>query len=259
VSAIDTQLPRELVPGVHWLGACLVLPYGDILLHSVSSLYVLQGDEASVLIDGGLPLDFDIAQEQLKQVLADGPPLRYIWPTHQETPHAGCAGLFLEQYPDALLVGDTRDYHLIFPQFADRFRPLPIGGSLDLGGTEAQAISPIFYDVPGTQWVFDTRRRVLFSADGFAYAHLHLHDQCGRVAEEVSDLDIPQMTELFSEASLWWSRYHDMAPLVERLEDLVAELDVALVAPGHGLPITELARTFPKVVQGLLSVHRADE
>lgn len=254
-----TPLPRELLPGVHWLGACLALPYGDTVLHSVSSLYLLQGDEAAVLIDGGLPLDFEIVQKQLSEVLSGGPPLRYIWPTHQETPHAGCTGLLLEAYPDALLVGDTRDYHLVFPQFADRFRPLTIGGSLDLGGTTARVIAPIFYDVPGTQWIFDTRRRVLFSADGFAYAHLHLHDQCGRVAEEVPDLDIPGMTELFSEASLWWSRYHDMAPLVERLESLVAELNVELVAPGHGLPITELALTFPKVIEGLLSVHRADD
>lgn len=253
------DLPREIAPGVHWLGDCIVLPHGDALLHSASSVYLLEGEDASVLIDGAMPFDYGVVKTQIDRVLENAPPLRYIWPTHQETPHAGCTGLLLRDFPEAQLVGDTRDFHLFFPEFTDRFSPLAVGESLDLGGTQALALAPIFYDLPGSQWVFDTRRRVLFSADGFAYAHIHLAEQCGCIAEEVTDLDIPYTTEIFSEASLWWSRYHEMGPLVNRLEALVEELDVALVAPGHGLPVTDIPATFPKVAEGLMNVHLAKD
>jgi flavorubredoxin len=251
-----TRLPRELADGVHWLGECLEMPYRGTFLHSGDSLFLVRGDDASVLVESGLPNDLEVIEAQLETLLRDGPPLRYLWATHPETPHAGGVGYWLERYPDAVLCGDVRDYHLFFPEFEDRFRPLAIGESIDLGGTEFRAVKPVLYDIISTQWGFDTRRKALFTGDGFAYAHYHLAAQCSCFAEEVDELDIPDMTGLFSELSLRWSKYHEMEPIVERLNRLMEELEVEVVGPTHGLPLTDVGATMPKIVQGLLTAHK---
>ena len=59
------------------------------------------------------------------------------------------------------------------------------------------------------------------------------------------------MTGLFAELALYWTRFSDMEPHIAQLSALIAELDVALIAPTHGLPITDLRRTVPLVLDGL--------
>ncbi len=44
-----------------------------------------------------------------------------------------------------------------------------------------------------------------------------------------------------------------MTIYAERLEQLLVELDVAVIAPTHGLPILDPAHTVPKVKEGLLA------
>jgi flavorubredoxin len=221
------------------------------MLHSYDSAYLVRGDDASLLVEAGLPKDHTVVQRQLDSLLADGPDLRYIWASHQETPHAGGVGRLLERYPGAQVRGDIRDYHLFFPGLGERFVPLAPGDSIDLGGTEFVAIEAVIRDLVSTQWGFDTRRRALFPADGFAYAHYHDAGQCGLTAEEVPALDIADMTGVFTDQSLTWARYADMDPYVERLQELVAARDVELVGPTHGLPITDIPSILPKVIAGL--------
>jgi flavorubredoxin len=252
-----THLPRELADGLIWLGECLEIPYRGTFLHSGDSLFLIKGDNASLLVEAGLPNDLDVVAAQLEQALEGAPPLRHIWATHQELPHAGGMAFFLERYPEATFHGDIRDYHLFFPEYVDRLRPLAYGESIDLGGgVEFRAVEPVIYDLPTTQWGFDTKHHALFTGDGFAYAHYHLAGQCASTAEEVEELDIPDMTGLFSENSLRWSKYHDMGPIVQRLQDLVDELDVRIVGPTHGLPLVDVDATFPKIADGLLKAHK---
>jgi flavorubredoxin len=140
----------------------------------------------------------------------------------------------------------------VFPELIDRFRPMAVGDSLDLGGTEFVIVEAVFRDYIYTRWGFDTRRRILFTGDGFAYSHYHAAGQCGQVAEEVPELDLPDMTSLFSELAFTWTRYVDIEPYIERLDELLFdELKVETVAPTHGLPITDPKRTMAAVRHGL--------
>jgi flavorubredoxin len=246
-------LPRELAPGLFWLGACLEIPYEGTTLHTYDSLYLLRGEHSSLLVEAGLPNDHRVVARQLDQLLASGPELRHIWTTHQETPHAGGVGRLLARYPQANLRGNVQDYHLFFPQYEERFVPLEPGEAIDLGGTEFVAVEAVIRDLLTTQWGYDTRRRALFPGDGFAYAHHHGAGQCGSTAEEVSALDISEMAGLFSDQSLTWARYTDMEPYVARLERLVDELSVEVVGPTHGLPITDVDAVLPRIIAGLRS------
>ena len=50
----ERTLPRELAPGLHWLGKCQVAGrFQGKELHSYSSAFLLQGRDRSMLIETG--------------------------------------------------------------------------------------------------------------------------------------------------------------------------------------------------------------
>jgi flavorubredoxin len=246
-------LPRELAPGLFWLGRCLEQPFleGQVL-HAYNSVFLIKGTERSLLLEAGFPADGPVLERQIAELLADGDaPLAYIVPTHPEVPHASGAGRLLERYPDAVLCGSVTDYHLIFPEIADRLLPCAPGDELDLGGRTFVFVEAIIKDLVNSIWGFDTGARVLFPGDGFAYMHHHDAGQCAHLAEEVPEMPFEQLAAIFAEYALYWTRFTDVEPMIARLEELLVERDVQIIAPTHGLPITDLARTVPLVRAGL--------
>lgn len=252
-------LPRELAEGLFWLGDCILNPFEGRILHGYHSSYLVTGTECSLLVEAGHPKDLPVLEGQLAALLGAGlPELRYIFTTHAETPHCGGMGRLLAEYPEAVACGDMSDLHLVFPQFADRLLQLEPGDTLDLGGTSFQIQESVFRDYAHSRWGFDTRRKALFTGDGFAYSHYHEAGMCGHVAEEVPELEIPEMTAVFAELALYWTRFVDLEPYIDRLDELVFdELAAELVCPTHGLPITDPRATFPRVRDGLRQGARA--
>jgi flavorubredoxin len=245
-------LPRELADGVFWLGDCLEQRANGKIYHTYNAAYLLVGTEASMLIETGHPKDFPILDRQMRELLAGRPPLKYLFVTHQETPHSGGLGRVLNRYPEAILCGDICDYHLAFPQFAHRMMNMGRGDSIDLGGRSFVAVEPVVRDLRTTWWGFDTKERVLFPGDGFAYSHYHEDGHCGLFAEEATSLNLPEVSAVFADRALFWTKFTDMNLYVDRLQWLIDDLDVLCIAPAHGLPILDPEQTVPKVKEGLL-------
>lgn len=245
-------LPRELAEGVFWLGDCLEQRANGKIYHTYNAAFLIVGTEASMLVETGHPKDFPVLERQLRDLLADRPPLKYLFVTHQETPHSGGLGRVLNRYPEALLCGDISDYHLAFPQFADRMIDLRRGESIDLGGRSFVAVEPVIRDLRTTWWGFDSKERVLFPGDGFAYSHYHEDGHCGLFAEEATSLNLPEVSAVFADRALFWTKFTDMNLYVERLQWLIDDLDVRCIAPAHGLPILKPEQTVPKLKEGLL-------
>jgi hypothetical protein len=74
---------------------------------------------------------------------------------------------------------------------------------------------------------------------------------CGKLAEEAGELEVAEMTGLFADLALYWTRFTDMEPYTERLEQMLERRQVNLIAPTHGLPIADIGRTVPAVLDGL--------
>jgi flavorubredoxin len=250
---LDTPtLPRELKPGVFWMGRCLEQPFTDgQILHVYNSVFLVKGSERSLLVESGFPADWETLDSQLDQLLEHAPPLTYVFPTHAEIPHASGLGRLLDKYPDVSVIGEVKDYHLIFPEIADRLLPLQAGDSVDLGGTEFVILDAVIKDLVGTFWGFDTQRKVLFPGDGFAYMHHHDAGQCARLADEVPQLPFVELAQIFTSNALYWTRFTDVEPYIEKLDRLLEELDVQMIAPTHGLPISDLEQTIPQIREGL--------
>lgn len=254
----ENPLPREIAPGVHWLGDCLELSYRGKAYHGYNAAFLVIGEDAAVMVETGHPKDFVVIEQQLKDILAGSVvPLKYLFITHQETPHSGSLGRFLERYPDLTVHGDVSDYHLAFPKFADRLRSMEVGDAIDLGGRRFIAVEPVIRDMKTSLWGFDTGARTLFPGDGFAFSHYHFDGHCGLTAEEATSLDLPEVSAVFAELALYWTTFCDMGIYCDKLEALIDDLGVAVLAPTHGLPILDIARTMPKVRDGLIGASRA--
>jgi hypothetical protein len=100
---------------------------------------------------------------------------------------------------------------------------------------------------------------VLFTGDGFAYSHYHLAGQCGNSAEEASDLELQDMTAVFGSAAFPWIRYVDIEPYIQAMERVLEDLAVGIVAPTHGLPVTDIRVTVPKIWDGLRLGHASEQ
>ena len=92
---------------------------------------------------------------------------------------------------------------------------------------------------------------MLFPGDGFAYSHYHEDGHCGLVAEEAVSLDLPDVSSTFADLALFWTKFADMNVYCDRLDHLIERLGVKTIAPTHGLPITDVKVTVPKVQEGL--------
>lgn len=251
---VINPLPREIASGVFWLGDCLEQQYKGKTYHSYNAAFLMIGSEASMLIETGHPKDFPVIEQQMIDLLSDSqPPLKHLFITHQETPHSGGLGRVLQNWPDITVHGDVADYHLAFPQYADQLHSMEVGDDIDLGGRKLVAVEPVIRDLRTTLWGFDTATNTLFPGDGFAYSHYHWDGHCGKVAEEAESLDLQDVLAVFAERALYWTTTTDMNIYVDKLEALMAELDVKIVAPTHGLPVTNLAVTMPKVRDGLIA------
>ena len=211
-------LPREVAPGIFWLGECLEQRQQGKIYHGCNACFLIVGETASMLVETGHPKDFPIIEGQLNKLLPGKPPLKYLFVTHQETPHCGGLGRVLSRFPDAILCGDVSDYHLAFPQYEHRMRMMKEGDEIDLGGRGFRAVEPVVRDMRTTWWGFETRDRVLFPGDGFAYSHYHEDGHCGLVAEEATSLDLQDTTAVFADLALWWTKWADMRNYCARLD-----------------------------------------
>jgi len=143
-----------------------IVPVGDLGLLHVNAFIIKAA--MPVLVDTGPAA----LREPFLAALArsiDPADLRYVFMSHMDADHLGNLAAVLEVAPQAtvitnflgmakmgLLGHDTSRVQLIGP-----------GQELDLGDRRLVPLKPPYYDAPETTGFFDTRTRVLFSADAF--------------------------------------------------------------------------------------------
>lgn len=250
----NNPLPREIASGVFWLGICHEQFHKGKVYHTYNASFLVVGSEGALLIETGHQGDYPTIRKQVKAILKEqNATLKYLFLTHQEVPHAGGTGRILSDFPEVTVHCDVSDYHLCFPEFSHRLNDLEVGDSIDLGNRKFIVAEPVIRDLRTSLWGFDTLTRTLFPGDGFAYSHYHWDQHCGKTAEEAETLDLGEVSAVFAERALFWTKLADMNIYVDRLEELVKELDVSVIAPSHGLPIQDLSKTMPKIRDGLVS------
>jgi len=250
------RLPREVTPGVYWLGDCFLWDTGAGVEHSYSSVYLVAGKDTSLLVDTGHVKDWIVVRDQVEGLIKKGVPApKWIFPTHPEVTHCGNTGRWLDHLPEAKVIGDMRDMQLIFPEHADRMVQVSAGHELDLGDRIFVFVEAVLVDMINTLWGYDKQEQVLFSSDGLGFGHYHDADHCGKFAEEIPNLPIPELTSIFMEYALYWTRLKSAEPEVERLRKMVEEdYPAKFICSAHGSVVTDPKKTMPLLKEGLMNI-----
>src|ERR1051325_7249088 len=90
-SMLDTpvaqRMPREIAPGVFWIGDCLAQRHKGKIYHGYNAAFLIAGETASCLVETGHPKDFPVIERHMCELFARGvPPLKHLFVTHQEGP-----------------------------------------------------------------------------------------------------------------------------------------------------------------------------
>jgi hypothetical protein len=219
-------------------------------VHVHNSCYLVLGDEKALLYDTSDPLAWRAGLERELERLLDGRPLDYIVPSHQEMPHSGNVRRLVAKYPAARVVGDVRDYHVLFPDEVDRFFAAEPGTRLDLGGETFELLPAIIKDLPTTQWGHAEHAQVLFSADGLAFSHhpphpdddrpVHAPHECGLLASELDFVPGPDQIVWITRAALYWARFIPIDYHGAAFQQLLRDHPTRIVAPAHGSVVDDM-------------------
>lgn len=262
-----TDIPREISRDILWLGSCIPVSINDETFHSHLGMYLLRGTDRTLLIDTGMPRFWPAVKRQLDVALG-GRRLDYVFPTHPEVPHSANVPNILDSYPECRLIGDTRDYHLFYPQYVNRMDSVVANDEIDLGGLTFVFIDAVLKDLPSTLWGYERRERIMFVADGFAFLHpgdelsanddpLHRPGDCGKLSSEIAGgLDV-QLGEFIVKAALYWSRYVDPEHLFRSIRSLLSTYPTRMIAPAHSCVIDDVEGSIPIVQLTHENAYRA--
>ena len=250
------QLPREFTDGVWWLGGCLESAAFAEPVHFHTSAYLIVGRDRTLLYDTAPPAMWPELDRDLDRILGDRP-LDIVVASHPEIPHAGNFGKLLDKYPSAVAMGDLRDYHLYFPDHVDRMRQVAHDTTLDLGGGyKFTFLDAIIEDLPNTVWGYEHKQQVLFPVDGFGYGHhpqnaedfdepVHRAGECALLSSELKNPPELDLATYLTQSSLFWSRYVEITPFLDRFLELTRKYPTKYIAPAHGSVIDDLDVVMP--------------
>jgi flavorubredoxin len=219
------------------------------------------------MFDTGYQPDWGVIEDSLDAILGDAT-VDYVVVSHPEEPHAGNLGRILLKYPDAVAVGDVRDYHLYYPEVADRLQTREIGESIDLGGGhEFFFARAVIRDLPNTVWGYEKKTQTMFTSDGFIFAHhraapeaempVHEPGECARFSEELTMPPTAELAAINTSSGLYWTRYHDASVVFDELDEQLESLPTRMFAPTHGnVVVGDLADIKRVVKAGLRSSYR---
>jgi flavorubredoxin len=221
--------PREIVAGVHWVGAVdwdrrlfdELIPLPDGTSYNA---YLVEGSEKTALIDTVDPPMTNRLLDNLEQLNVKR--LDYIVANHAEQDHSGSLPDVLERYPEAKVVATPRCKDmlmdlLLIPE--ERFTPVEDGASISLGDKSLEFIHAPWVHWPETMLTYLREDRILFPCDLFS-SHL-----------ATSALFVPSEAEVYEAAKRFYAEI--MMPFrvsIRRHLEKIKDLEIDVIAPSHG-------------------------
>ena len=223
------MVSREIVPGVHWVGALdfdrrifdelIPLPNGT----SYNS-YLVRGSEKTALIDTVDPTkEFDLISNLVKMGIQH---IDYIVINHAEQDHAGSLPMVLEFFPDAKIVTNEKCRDLLIALLhlpSDAFMVMKDRETLPLGDRTLEFILTPWTHWPETQVTYLREDRILFPCDLFGYH------------TATSDLYVTERADFYLPAKRYYAEI--MMPFRGSIKghlEKIRALKIDLIAPSHG-------------------------
>jgi flavorubredoxin len=167
--------PRQIIPGVEWVGAVdwdrtlfdALIPLPD---HTSYNAYLVRGSEKTVLVDTVEPRMVDTLLARLDGVEK----IDYILSLHAEQDHSGSLPVVLQKYPQAQIFASPKGRENLITHLSispDRIHAVQDGETLSLGDRTLQFIHIPWVHWPDTMASFLVEDKLLFTTDFFG-SHL---------------------------------------------------------------------------------------
>jgi len=219
--------PREIIPGVHYVGAQdfdrklfdALIPLPDGTSYNA---YLVRGRDRVALIDAIDPQMLPVLRAYLEGV----PRIDYVISNHTEQDHSGGLPWVLERYPDAQLLASAPARSMLADHLgldAAKVRAVADGERLDLGMKTLRFIYTPWVHWPETMSTYLEEDKVLFSCDWFG-SHI-----------ASTDLFVDGVDCILAEAKRYYAEI--MMPfrkIVQKNLDKIHDLEISLIAPSHG-------------------------
>ncbi|MFW5716288.1 MAG: FprA family A-type flavoprotein [Spirochaetota bacterium] len=196
--------------------------------------YVVRGENAAI-IDG--VCDWDGVPEtlyaQLDEMNLDIKEIDYVIMNHLEPDHSGWFDSFLKLRSDVAVITSEKGAELVkyFYGYEGDVRTVKHGDTLDLGNGRVL----MFAEIPNVHWpetiaTYDTKSKTLFPCDAFG--------MFGSIGEKMYDDQLDEKDFVFYEQEA--ERYYSnivgpFSIFVQRAIDKLADIEIDIVAPGHGI------------------------
>jgi hypothetical protein len=209
--------------GFYPLGPMGILPANAHLIHA----------KEPVLVDtSGVALREPFLNALAEEI--DPADLKWIFLSHTDLDHVGNLEQVMEMAPQAkVVIAGLGSAKLSLRESFDmsRIHVLEAGERLNLGDRELVAIKPPIYDAPETIGFFDTKTRVLFSADAFGALMEAPHEELAAVPEQ----QLRDGMAIWSGVDAPWLGIVDKQAFGHLLSD-IQRLDPSAIISGH-LPV----------------------
>jgi flavorubredoxin len=221
--------PREIRPGVYWVGAIdwdrrlfdalIPLPDGT----SYNS-YIVRGSEKTALIDAVDPTMQHVLMSNLDHIGCEC--VDYVIANHAEQDHSGAIPDVLERYPQAELVATSKGKAMLMDLLLvpeNRIRTVNDGDNISLGDRTLEFIHAPWVHWPETMLTYLREDKMLFPCDLFG-SHL-----------ATTDLYVTDEGQVYEAAKRYYAEI--MMPFRSNIEKHLGRLknyQVELIAPSHG-------------------------
>lgn len=258
---------REIQPGVHWLYEPGPDRSGmieemdpipnwydeDQSVHIPQCAYLLDGGDATLLIDTHSPANTDQILSDLGEIL-DGD-LDYLVVSHPDIPHAGGTGAIRAEYDPTVVAPRYGDDHELY-RLDDAYL---VGeeDSIDLGKYIVDFHKATFLDAPISLWMSERTERMLFTVDWMGFPHLE-SERLRFVDELDTDLDGTRLLQ-FHGRVLFWHQYVDVEKVQQEIEQVKNVYDPTMILPAHGLVIRKDSRRYIELMKDVVAeIERRD-
>jgi flavorubredoxin len=228
--------PRSVAADTESLSSYLPVPGFGVLPINAFLIRATQ----PVLIDTGIAALRNEFLQNLRSLITPEE-LRWIWITHADVDHVGSLEAVLAQAPHARVVttfvGMAKMSLQQLP--TDRVYLLNPGQSLDIGDRQLLAVRPPTFDAPETTGLFDTRTRVLFSADSFGA----LMAEPAENAADLSPKDLRDGQTTWATIDAPWLQFVDEQKFAANV-NRVGQLEPSVVLSAHLPPARDMTQTL---------------
>ncbi len=225
---------RKITNDITWVGA------SDRRLHLFENVYPIPrgasfnsyviSDEKTCLMD---TVDYNCGRQFFENVehALNGRPLDYIVVDHMEPDHAATLQMAAEKYPAATIVCNAKTLPMIqqFFTFDAAARSLVVseGDTLCLGRHTLSFVMAPMVHWPEVMVTYDTRDKVLFSADAFG--------TFGALDGYLFNDEVNFDRDWLDDARRYYTNIvGKYSPQVQKLLGKAAGLDIAYICPLHG-------------------------